>query len=206
MRYQRIHVLGGPGSGKTYVAAKIAAALGIQAHDLDDLFWDPSSPTYNVRADQEKRDQALAALVMQDTWIIEGAYYKWLTPSFERADLILLLNPSVWLRDWRVVKRSALHLLGKSHSAKKETFASLLNLIHWNHTYEQHQLVPARALLSLLHKNPIECSTLAQVYGLPTSSVGQGQHIVEQASGERTLYITACLAHDVLTITTRRCG
>ncbi len=166
MRYQRIHVLGGPGGGKTYVAAKIAAALGIQAHDLDDLFWDSSSPTYSVRADREKRDQALAALVMQDTWVIEGAYYKWLAPSFERADLIIILNPSVWLRDWRVVKRSALHLLGKSHAAKKETFASLLNLIHWNHTYEKHQLVPARALLSRLHKNPVECRTLAQVFAV----------------------------------------
>ena len=57
MRYQRIHVLGGPGSGKTYVAAKIAAALGIQAYDLDDLFWDSSAPTYSVKADQEKREQ-----------------------------------------------------------------------------------------------------------------------------------------------------
>src|SRR5216683_5922108 len=177
MRYQRIHVLGGPGSGKTYVAAKIAAALGIQANDLDDLFWDPSSPTYSVRADREKRDQALVALVMQDTWIIEGAYYKWLTPSFERADLILILNPSVWLRDWRVVKRSALHLLGKSHAAKKETFASLLNLIHWNHTYEQHQLVPARALLSRLHKNPIECKTLAQVFAILADTPLEGQVI-----------------------------
>src|SRR5260370_16924420 len=154
MRYQAIHVLGGLGSGKTYMAAKIAAALGIQAHALDDMFWDPSAPTYSVRADREKRDQALAALVMQDTWVIEGAYYKWLTPSFERADLIIILNPSVWMRDLRVVKPSALHLFGRSHAAKKETVASLLNLVHWNHTYEQHHLVPALTLLSLLHTNP----------------------------------------------------
>src|SRR5215467_6970387 len=119
MRYQRIHLLGGPGSGKTYIAARIAAALDIQAYDLDDLFWDPSAPTYSVKADQEKRDQALAALVMQEAWVIEGAYYKWLTPSFERADLIIILTPSVWLRDLRVVKRSALHLLGKSTLRKK---------------------------------------------------------------------------------------
>jgi len=171
MRYQRIHVLGGPGSGKTYVAARIAAALGIQAYDLDDLFWDSSVPTYSVKADQEKRDRALAALVIQETWVIEGAYYKWLTPSFERADLIIILNPSVWLRDLRVVKRSALNLLGRSHAAKKETFASLLNLIHWNHTYEKNQLVPARALLSRLHKTPVECKTLAHVFAILAGSL-----------------------------------
>ncbi|TMD67762.1 MAG: DNA topology modulation protein FlaR [Chloroflexi bacterium] len=163
MRYRKIHILGGPGSGKSSVAAKIAATFGIAAYDLDDLFWDPAAPTYGVRADKEQRDQALAALVRQESWVIEGAYYKWLTPSFERADLIVLLTPSVWLRDWRLVKRYVLQLGGKSASRKKETFASLLNLLHWNHTYEKNVLVPARALLFRLRKRPIECRTLAQV-------------------------------------------
>ena len=163
MRYRKIHILGGPGSGKSSVAAKIAATFGIAAYDLDDLFWDPAAPTYGVRADKEQRDQALAALVRQESWVIEGAYYKWLTPSFERADLIVLLTPSVWLRDWRIVKRYVLQLGGKSASRKKETFASLLNLLHWNHTYEKNVLVPARALLFRLRKRPIECRTLAQV-------------------------------------------
>ena len=163
MRYRKIHILGGPGSGKSSVAAKIAATFGIAAYDLDDLFWDPAAPTYGVRADKEQRDQALAALVRQESWVIEGAYYKWLTPSFERAELILLLTPSVWLRDWRIVKRYVLQLGGKSASRKKETFASLLNLLHWNHTYEKNVLVPARALLFRLRKRPIECRTLAQV-------------------------------------------
>ena len=163
MRYRRIHILGGPGSGKSSVAAKIAATFGMAAYDLDDLFWDPAAPTYGVRADKEQRDQALAALVRQESWVIEGAYYKWLTPSFERADLIVLLTPSVWLRDWRLVKRYVLQLGGKSASRKKETFASLLNLLHWNHTYEKNVLVPARALLFRLRKRPIECRTLAQV-------------------------------------------
>ena len=63
MRYHRIHVLGGPGSGKSFVAAKIAASYGIAAYDLDELFWDTAAPTYGVRADPEHRDQALAALV-----------------------------------------------------------------------------------------------------------------------------------------------
>ena len=163
MRHRRIHVLGGPGSGKSYVAAKIAATFGIATYDLDELFWDPAAPTYGVRADKEQRDQALAALVRQEAWVIEGAYYKWLTPSFERADLIILLNPSVWLRDWRIVKRYMLQLVGKSTSRKKETFASLLNLLHWNHTYKKNELVPAHALLSRLHKHPITCRTLSQV-------------------------------------------
>jgi adenylate kinase family enzyme len=174
VRYHRIHVLGGPGSGKSFVAAKIAASYGIAAYDLDELFWDPATPTYGVRADPEKRDQALAALVRQDSWVIEGAYYKWLTPSFERAELILLLTPAVWLRDWRLLKRFALQLLGRSSSKKKETLASLFGLLQWNHTYEKDVLLPARVLLSRLNTSPIECRTLAQVLAVlaeePTTS------------------------------------
>jgi adenylate kinase family enzyme len=62
VRYHRIHVLGGPGSGKSFVAAKIAASYGIAAYDLDELFWDPAAPTYGVRADPEKRDHINACV------------------------------------------------------------------------------------------------------------------------------------------------
>ena len=95
--------------------------------------------------------------------MIEGAYYKWLTPSFERAELIILLTPSVWLRDWRLLKRFALHLLGRSSSKKKETLASLFGLIQWNHIYDKNVLLPARVLLSRLNRSPIECRTPAEV-------------------------------------------
>jgi hypothetical protein len=160
------------------VAGKIAASSGMAAYDLDELFWDSAAPTYGVRANPQKRDQALAALVRQEDWVIEGAYYNWVTPSFERADLILLLTPSVWRRDWRLLKRFALQRLGRSSSRKRETFASLVGLIRWNHTYDQHVLLPARVLLARLNKHPIECRTLAQVLAVvaeerPSSSVSR---------------------------------
>ncbi len=159
-------MIGGPGSGKSYAAAKIAAIQGMEAYDLDELFWDSSAPTYGVKADQAKRDQALADLVLQETWVIEGVYYRWLTPSFERADLIILLTPSVWLRDWRIMKRTVLHLIGRSPARKKETLVSLFNLLQWNHTYEKNVLVPTRNMLSHLNKSAIECKTSSEVFAV----------------------------------------
>jgi shikimate kinase len=38
MRYQRIHIIGGSGSGKSTIRAKLAAEVGIPVYDLDDLF------------------------------------------------------------------------------------------------------------------------------------------------------------------------
>jgi adenylate kinase family enzyme len=77
----RIHIIGGPGSGKSYAAAKLAERLGVPACDLDNLFWDNAASCYGVRADAVERDRKLAAVVSGDGWIVEGVYYQWLGPS-----------------------------------------------------------------------------------------------------------------------------
>jgi adenylate kinase family enzyme len=163
VRYQRIHVLGGPGSGKSYAAARIAATYAIEAHDLDELFWDRNARTYGVRADKEKRDHALAALVTRNAWVIEGVYYKWLAPSFDRAEVILIMTPSVWLRDWRITKRFVLRILGIVPTKKHETLVSFVQLLRWNHTYDRNELAPARAMIARMPRRVIECRTLADV-------------------------------------------
>src|SRR5215831_518656 len=95
---QRIHIIGGPGSGKSYAALQLSRLLGIPAYDLDELFWDRAA----------ERNARLAAIAQEEIWIIEGVYYGWLGPSFERADRIFVLRPHVLLRDWRIVNRFVL--------------------------------------------------------------------------------------------------
>jgi hypothetical protein len=94
MAKPRIHIIGGPGSGKSFVAAELSSRLGVATHDLDDLFWHRSASRYGIRADPADRDRELAAIVAQDGWVIEGVYYGWLAPSFDAADIIIELTPS----------------------------------------------------------------------------------------------------------------
>jgi adenylate kinase family enzyme len=91
--FRRAHIIGGPGSGKSYAAKHLATRLEIPAHDLDNLFWDRAAETYGVRASQIDRDARLLEITQQDAWMIEGVYYHWLKPSFERADTIFVLSP-----------------------------------------------------------------------------------------------------------------
>jgi hypothetical protein len=69
---QRIHIIGGPGSGKSYAARQLSRLLGIPAYDLDELFWDRAAPRYGVRATVAERDTRLVAITQEVTWVIEG--------------------------------------------------------------------------------------------------------------------------------------
>ena len=40
MKYRKIHITGGPGSGKSHIAKKLSHLYDIKSYDLDDLYWD----------------------------------------------------------------------------------------------------------------------------------------------------------------------
>jgi adenylate kinase family enzyme len=159
----RVHIIGGPGSGKSYAALALSARLGVPAYDLDDLFWDPAAPTRSVKAQGAVRDQQLADIVAREGWIIEGVYYGWLAPSLAAADVIIALTPPVRVRHWRVLKRFVLRKLGLLPRKKWESLASLWRLLRWSHAYDLQHLNPARDAVRALGRKWVECHTLEEV-------------------------------------------
>ncbi len=146
-RPKRVHIIGGAGSGKSYLARKLGAALNLPVCNLDDLFWANDEETYGIRAKPGERDGKLEEFVAQDGWVVEGAYHGWVEASFERADIILVLRPGPWLRDARILKRFVSRRLGIEKTSKKETISGLVALLRWNHGYDGDNL--ARALKQL---------------------------------------------------------
>jgi adenylate kinase family enzyme len=165
----RIHIIGGPGSGKSYAASALSARFGVPAYDLDDLFWDRSAAGYGVRAQTAVRDQQLASIVARDGWIIEGVYYGWLTPSFAAADIIIALTPSVLVRHWRVMKRFVHRKFGQAPSKKEESLGDLWRLLRWSHAYDVQHLSPARDTVTRLGRKWVECRTLENVSAATSS-------------------------------------
>jgi adenylate kinase family enzyme len=160
MKYQRIHILGGPGSGKSTLADRIAALQGIPRTDLDDLFWDNTSAAYNTRRDPARRDQMLLQVLQQQRWIVEGVYHTWVTPSFERAETIIILAPPGWVRHWRIVRRFLRRNLRLEKCHKRETLKSLWGLLKWNHAFEGDNLKRARESLESYGQKVHEFSTV----------------------------------------------
>lgn len=67
---KRVVVVGGPGSGKSTVAALIAEQLGARHIELDALWWGPSWTP--IGRDELRRQ--VGTLSRSDRWVIDGNY------------------------------------------------------------------------------------------------------------------------------------
>jgi adenylate kinase family enzyme len=144
---EKIHIIGGPGSGKSYIATKLSKMLGLPMHELDNFFWDHESEYFGSQTPAAKRAEKLSNVFAQEKWIIEGVYYSWLEESFRQADYIFVLKTNVYVRDWRIVKRFILRKVKLASSQRKENLKTLVDLLKWNHSYDGNNLVEAIKLM-----------------------------------------------------------
>lgn len=158
----KLHIIGGPGSGKSYIARHLAERYAIPVLDLDEIFWDHCEQDYGARADPEERDAQLSRFVRKESWIVEGVYHRWLAPSFKEADRIFVLTPPLWIRQVRLIRRFFRGKIGLDR-CKKETYRGQLELMAWNRKYDGDNLVRAMTMLEELSLSPIRCSSLASV-------------------------------------------
>jgi hypothetical protein len=100
----RVHIIGGPGSGKTSLAREIGARTHLPVHHLDDVarVGGGDGP---VRA-AEERDGLMAAILASDGWVTEGVHLGWTDPILQQADLVIWLDYVTWSRaSRRIVHR-----------------------------------------------------------------------------------------------------
>lgn len=122
----RIRIIGSCGSGKSTLAKELSDKYGIPSYELDNLIWDRSAE--NLRYPEHVRDGSMKSIACSEAWIMEGVQYK--------ADLIFVLNPNVFIRDYRIINRFVLSRTGLRPSNYKQSFKDLCKMIvKWNHQY-----------------------------------------------------------------------
>ncbi|GHO98046.1 hypothetical protein KSF_080940 [Reticulibacter mediterranei] len=95
----KIHILGGPGSGKTTLAECIAARFHVPHHDLDKLGWKYGTTGWAAYLDET------FSIAEQPGWVAEGIYLVWVDPLLYQADYIVLLEVAWPVTAWRIVRR-----------------------------------------------------------------------------------------------------
>ncbi|WP_238652409.1 hypothetical protein [Paenibacillus piscarius] len=135
----RIRIIGGCGSGKTYIAKLLAGTYGIPYYETDNFVWDRSGD--NIRNTPETRDAQLARTVASESWIIEGVHHKWGMESFREADLIFLILPNAYIQDARVIRRFVRTRLGLEQGNYKQTFKGLRKMLfEWNRGFRKESI------------------------------------------------------------------
>lgn len=133
----KIRIIGGCGSGKTYIARLISKKLNIPHTQTDNLVWDRSDDT---RYPVEIRDRMLEDVVSQSSWIIEGVHHKWGASSFAEADFIFIVRPSLAVQNWRTIKRFVKTRLKLEERNYTQDFKNLIVMLGWNRDFEHNNM------------------------------------------------------------------
>jgi adenylate kinase family enzyme len=98
---QRVMIIRGPGSGKSWLAHQIGVRQGLPVISIDDLLHDRDGhlrPAHEI-------DQAAGDAAKADRWVIEGGNSRTYAERAARADLVIRMTTPKWLRLLRVLVR-----------------------------------------------------------------------------------------------------
>ncbi len=101
MNYNRISIVGGPGSGKSTLCNILSRELGLPAIHLDAINFNKNW----VEVDKSKRDKIISMKSKEEKWIIDGNYTKTLKERLYKSDFIIWLDYSTFMHLKGVIKR-----------------------------------------------------------------------------------------------------
>ncbi|MER6775267.1 adenylate kinase [Streptomyces bacillaris] len=108
---RRVALFGAPATGKSTLARRLSAELGVPHTDLDEILFTPLGPLPL----EDFRRQA-AAVTATGGWIVEGNFAKLADVVWHRADLLVWLDFPLPLILYRITRRSLRQLAGREDS------------------------------------------------------------------------------------------
>ena len=99
--YNKISIIGGPGTGKTTLSNILSKEYNLPVTHIDGIHH---FKNWQVRNGSE-RDKIILDIVSKDKWIIDGTYKDTLNQRLENSDFIIWLDYSTFTQLKGIIKR-----------------------------------------------------------------------------------------------------
>ncbi len=158
----RMIIVGNSGSGKTWLAKKLAKVNECQMIHLDNIFWEPGG--FNKKRSPEVMAKMIDKYRLGESWIAEGVFGELAEKFIERSQYF------VWLDiDWpicrdRLLKRRS---ESKQHMNREQSTEDLRELIEWASRYYERKNARSfeghKRLINSFHGEKIYLNTETEV-------------------------------------------
>jgi adenylate kinase family enzyme len=134
----KIYIVGPVASGKSTLAKRLAETLNIPYQPLDEVVHvpDKSHPWGNRKRPVEERDKLFQWVIQQSNWVIEDVGRPFFEEGLVEADTIVLLDISVKIRNYRIIKRWIKQRLGIEKCIYNPDYKMLKSMFKWSKDYD----------------------------------------------------------------------
>ncbi|MDE6156418.1 MAG: hypothetical protein K2F67_08280, partial [Eubacterium sp.] len=134
----KLYITGSVGSGKSTLAEQISQITGVPCTHLDELIHIPCSSEKwgNIKRSDEEIDSEFNSIIVSDNYVIEDNGRERFVEGMKNADKIIVLDISLKVRKYRIVKRWIMQKLGLEKCIYKPKLFVLKSMFRWLNNYE----------------------------------------------------------------------
>jgi len=163
-----IHIFGASGSGTTTLGEAIDKTMGYKHLDVDDYFWVPSDPPYEIKRAPDERQKSLKVdIANSQKSVISGSLCGWGDVFIPYFDLAIFVDTPTELRIRRIKQREY-NKLGNRILLGGDMYDKHIAFIEWARGYDKLGVEQRSRVLHKEWMKKLKCPAITVDGALPT--------------------------------------